>query len=147
MTSRIEADVRHAEKYGGFINLAIGDIDFFKKVNDTYGHAAGDSLLKSLAKIFMESTVGRGECARWGGEEFFAALPGVDEKGILEYGEKLRKTAEQYKYNATNGKLTISVGVITTDGNAKYEDIINKVDNCLYDAKVEGRNCVVQYKE
>jgi diguanylate cyclase (GGDEF)-like protein len=129
--------------------MIMTDIDYFKNVNDTFGHLVGDEVLKEFAKLLQEfiDEIPGAIVGRWGGEEFFAALPGVDEKGILEYGEKLRKTAEQYKYNATNGKLTISVGVITTDGNAKYEDIINKVDNCLYDAKVEGRNCVVQYKE
>ena len=131
------------------VSMIMTDIDYFKNVNDTFGHLVGDEVLKEFAKLLQEfiDEIPGAIVGRWGGEEFFAALPGVDEKGILEYGEKLRKTAEQYKYNATNGKLTISVGVITTDGNAKYEDIINKVDNCLYDAKVEGRNRVVQYKE
>ena len=145
MTSRIEADIRHAEKYGGFINLAIGDIDFFKKVNDTYGHAAGDSLLKSLAKIFMESTVGRGECARWGGEEFLFLLPDMNGDDAQSFLDDLRHKIKHTEFSCEGNliHITMTFGLEEWGMGQTYDQTIEAADAKLYYGKAHGRNMVV----
>lgn len=132
---------------GKKVSYIMMDLDFFKKINDTYGHAVGDSVLMEFAGILSSSVEGRRDAVtgRWGGEEFFTFLPGVEEDDAAEYAETIRKTVEDYKFTGIKGTLTVSLGVITTDGSKSTNAIFTDVDNCLYDAKKKGRNCYVQF--
>ncbi|MEO5358675.1 MAG: diguanylate cyclase [Nitrospirae bacterium YQR-1] len=116
------------------------DIDHFKKINDTYGHSAGDSVLKSIGAILKSHCRGSDIPVRWGGEEFAILLPETDLNGGEVFAEKLRTTVEAYDFG-TVGRVTASFGVscLTTD----EQDMINAADAALYKAKNGGRNNVV----
>ncbi len=145
MIGRIEKDIAHAEKNGGFINLAIGDIDFFKHVNDTYGHAAGDALLKQLSKIFMETTAGKGEVARWGGEEFLFMLPDMNGDEAQSFLDDLRLKIKRTEFpcEGNNIKITMTFGLEEWGIGQTYDKIIEAADEKLYYGKEHGRDQVV----
>ena len=133
----------------------MSDIDFFKKVNDTYGHAVGDCVLRTVAKTIKRELRESDIASRYGGEEFIFLLPqtNIDEATVV--AERLRSAVEKKKinieeYNIENVKeisVTISIGVseynkADKDPNALYEH----ADSVLYQAKETGRNKVVVYK-
>lgn len=122
--------------------LVIVDIDFFKKVNDTYGHQVGDAVLVTIANTLRE-TVRIGDfIGRWGGEEFVVILPNVDEKQALLAVEKLRYHIQEAKIEEIDRGITASFGIaIYTEGDTQ-EELIHRADNALYLAKESGRNCV-----
>lgn len=120
------------------------DVDFFKKVNDTYGHMAGDKVLQVYAQTIQSCVSEKDYVVRWGGEEFVVLLPGYSlEQGIAK-AEEIRKTV-----NAKDNSvcpITISIGVTMYDGK-NYLDTIDNADNALYQAKQKGRNCVVVFEK
>ena len=126
------------------LSLIMSDIDHFKSVNDTYGHNVGDEVLCGIAQLLKDSIYGyRGAVTgRWGGEEFFVMLPGVDERCAMEYAERLRLTVCQHWFPG-KGHLTISQGVITVRGRNDQKLVYKMVDDALYRAKASGRNRVV----
>ncbi|MEH2558023.1 diguanylate cyclase (GGDEF)-like protein/PAS domain S-box-containing protein [Bradyrhizobium algeriense] len=124
------------------------DIDYFKKVNDTYGHDAGDEVLRVLSKIGMAASRKMDVFARWGGEEFVAALPGLDAEHARATAEKLRTTFEKrdFQHDWSIGRaipFTVSIGVATrADGENDLDAIMKRADEALYQAKENGRNRV-----
>lgn len=124
--------------------LAIADIDFFKKVNDTYGHIAGDEVLVSVAQIMKKSMAGKGFAARWGGEEFLLVYTGCDMETTLTYLEMLVEAIREMRveYDDKAIKITISIGVATGNGDS-VDKVLCTADNRLYHAKKEGRDRVV----
>ena len=123
------------------VGIMMLDIDFFKVVNDTYGHAAGDEVLKRITllakKCIRESDI----IIRWGGEEFVIFCLGcTDENRLHVIAEKIRKTIEADESMAT--KVTVSIGVSVYDGE-NYEASVAMADKALYYAKMNGRNQVV----
>jgi diguanylate cyclase (GGDEF)-like protein len=132
-------------QFGKPSSLLLIDLDHFKDINDTYGHAAGDDVLRhvaSLGKIVFRSS---DLFARWGGEEFVCLLPGTDEWGAILAAEKLRSAIEQLSI-ISGGKpiaVTASVGVSSVDSEDQVIDhALLRADRALYRAKDEGRNCV-----
>ncbi|SMG56398.1 sensor domain-containing diguanylate cyclase [Paraburkholderia susongensis] len=130
------------------LSVFIMDIDFFKKINDTYGHDIGDDVLRALAKVMMSADRRIGVFARWGGEEFVAAMPGVDIREAAGIAETLRSTIEQqnFEHNWRLGKpvsFTVSIGVTEQlPGEHDVEAIVKRADLALYRAKDGGRNRV-----
>ncbi len=124
---------------------AIGDIDFFKKVNDTYGHNCGDYTLQELAKLFRERSETKYEICRWGGEEFCFFLPNknIDEawNEMFELSEAVRKMKLSFEGN--DFSITITIGIEENDFHSSIETILDKADKKLYMGKVAGRNRVV----
>jgi len=126
------------------ISILMCDIDFFKKVNDTYGHQAGDQCLQEIAKI-LKSVIHRSSdiVARYGGEEFIFVLFNTPTSGAIKIAEKVQKSLEKRnKSPNTKIKMTLSIGIasiITTD-QWSWEDIIQYADQALYQAKENGRN-------
>ncbi|MEH2500250.1 diguanylate cyclase (GGDEF)-like protein/PAS domain S-box-containing protein [Bradyrhizobium sp. AZCC 1678] len=124
------------------------DIDYFKKVNDTYGHDAGDEVLRVLSKIGMAASRKMDVFARWGGEEFVAALTGLDAEHARATAEKLRTTFEKqdFEHDWSIGHaipFTVSIGVATrADGENDLDAIMKRADEALYQAKENGRNRV-----
>lgn len=126
--------------------LAILDIDFFKSINDTYGHEAGDVVLRDLASLMR-----RMECkdiisARWGGEEFLILGPSsMTKKEFIEIMNKLRELVEENEFKVNNIiiKVTVSIGVARYNSNSFIKVAINDADQNLYKAKQTGRNKVV----
>lgn len=125
-------------------SVAIADIDFFKKVNDTYGHPCGDATLKALAGLFMERDAKYTVC-RWGGEEFCFFLPGLnlDEAGVILHDlcNAVRKLPLRFGDAAFS--ITITIGVEENDFQSPPDVILEKADRKLYMGKVNGRDQVV----
>ncbi len=122
--------------------MCIGDIDFFKKVNDTYGHDAGDEVLKAVAKTLKEGMVQKGFVARWGGEEFLIVFLRTDVKmasaQLLAILENIR--ALNVKSGVNIIKVTMSFGITEADGTGDYDSLIREADERLYYSKTHGRN-------
>ncbi len=130
----------------GYNFVAIGDIDDFKKINDTYGHEAGDEVLKAIAKIII-SNLREGDIAvRWGGEEFLLLLHDVSSSAIAyEIVERLRANVEKEVtwHQDKNLKVTISFGVARCKGKEEFSKAIKEADKRLYLAKNAGKNRVI----
>ncbi len=131
--------IAESKRYKQPLSIAMMDIDFFKKVNDSHGHAFGDHVLIKISSI-MEDTIRKTDMVgRYGGEEFLVIFTNTDSKNALKTTERIRESVEKQKWDKPKLKVTISGGV----GQAKDEDaseIIIKVDNLLYKAKENGRN-------
>lgn len=129
---------RHWDENHTF-GLIIADVDYFKRVNDTYGHQIGDKVLIEVAHAFSE-TIRTGDIlARWGGEEFVCLLPAVDKKKALYVAEKLRLAVEQLDIENV-GKVTASFGVTIFTSGDTQESMMHRADSSLYRAKENGRN-------
>ena len=120
------------------------DIDFFKKVNDTYGHASGDEVLRTVASIIKAQLRESDIPARYGGEEFAVLLPytHIDEAKIV--GERLRKAVEEasIQLDKLNINVTISMGLAELTPDLSGEELFKLADKALYEAKESGRNRV-----
>ena len=145
LNQKIDEEIRRVKRYDGIFSLMMFDIDFFKKVNDSYGHDVGDYVLKEFSKIIFEGIRDTDIFGRWGGEEFILLAPSEDLKGAMELSEKIRKSIEQYDFNDV-GTITVSIGITTCNGYAEKEKLLKKVDDALYEAKERGRNRVIHQK-
>lgn len=136
-----------AKRYNREVSLVMIDVDFFKKYNDTYGHPAGDFVLKDIGRILQDNTRKAGTVARYGGEEFISILVETGKKGAIIAGERIRKAVETHEFKEKEDgsvrKVTVSVGVATYPEDAESEEkLIEQVDNALYKSKAAGRNRV-----
>ena len=131
------------------VSVLLMDIDFFKKVNDTYGHVAGDAILVQVANILRASTRETDLAFRFGGEEFLIVCPNTSRKDAARLGDRIRKAMEKTPFEIPDGrvlKVTMSVGVATFPGDTQREDqLTDMADQALYGAKTAGRNRVQQY--
>jgi diguanylate cyclase (GGDEF)-like protein len=130
---------------GTQLALVIVDIDFFKRVNDTYGHDAGDQVLRAVARVLARDRRATDSVARLGGEELALILPSVTEKGAREVAERLRERVENLRVNTNAGEVnvTASFGVATYDSRGgDAAEIFERADKALYAAKHGGRNRV-----
>ncbi|PWF44995.1 sensor domain-containing diguanylate cyclase [Massilia glaciei] len=126
--------------------LMMLDIDYFKKVNDTYGHQGGDAVLKELAALLMASIRSSDVACRYGGEEFLLLLPNMSVANALLRGEQLRAefAGKTVRFGAANINATLSIGIACFPGDGRSPDeLIGCADLALYRAKAEGRNRVV----
>jgi diguanylate cyclase (GGDEF)-like protein len=144
---RAEQELARAKRYGSELSLLMADIDFFKKVNDTYGHQAGDLVLKKLAGVFLLALRDIDFAARFGGEEFVLLLPETNAENALKTAERLRASVNDIQISLPQGELvqcTISIGVASysSSGNDSVEKLISGADKALYAAKETGRNKV-----
>ena len=132
------------------LSVLMIDIDFFKKINDTYGHSVGDEVIKKLAFLLIENTRKNDITARFGGEEFVVLLPNTDIDGAVNIAEKIRQASEQeiIKVNENaHFSFTVSVGVSEIlDEDEDIEVVLKRADKALYKAKESGRNRVVRYE-
>jgi len=131
-------------KSKGFSVLTL-DIDFFKKINDTYGHSGGDEVLKSFANNLNDTISKPNIVGRIGGEEFLAILMETDQKKIVELCNDLRNeiTKKSVTYEGEEIKVTFSGGTANTSETRNASDLVNKADERLYDAKKSGRDKIV----
>ncbi|KAF0249654.1 MAG: FHA/GGDEF domain-containing protein [bacterium] len=142
----ISLAVRHSRA----LSIIMLDIDFFKKINDNYGHDVGDNVLKGVAEVLMRHVRNHDVAARFGGEEFVMMLPETSVGGAVVVAERIRTAIEtiDFETSGCHHQVTISIGIAeyagdtTSDG----EDIIKRADEALYRAKTSGRNrvCVTQ---
>jgi diguanylate cyclase (GGDEF)-like protein len=129
--------------------IIFADIDNFKKINDTYGHEAGDFILKKVANCFKKRLRAYDIISRLGGEEFIIALLGADLEAAKIVAEDLRKIVEKTPFMFRGKKIpvTLSLGVAVYNKENKLKDLIEKADKAMYEAKKTGKNKVVVYKE
>ncbi len=145
-----EMEVRRAKRYGGPLTVIMLDADHFKHVNDTYGHDAGDDVLKFLAGAAGEDLREADLLGRLGGEEFAAILPQTPLAGAVEVAERLRERIESEPIATRQGPvpLTVSLGVAAWDESVQDVDmLVKRADLALYEAKEGGRNRVALFKE
>ncbi|MBD5772578.1 GGDEF domain-containing protein [Marinomonas sp. SM2066] len=133
---------RLEEKTGETFHLLLADVDFFKRVNDEYGHDAGDYALTELAEIIQTSLPSGGFASRWGGEEFLIAVDGCSESDIYSLAEEIRIRIESYEftYQDHTFRMTLSIGIAPTNEFTPLSEAITIADNRLYSAKRSGRN-------
>ena len=144
---KLENEIKRTQRYGGTLSLVLGDIDHFKVINDTYGHLAGDYILRTIAVILKNHTSLMDTVARYGGEEFVIIFPDTDKEKAHAKAVKIRKEIEKYpfKYKETQIKITMSMGVAAYPADADARrTLIDKADKALYKAKEEGRNRVIR---
>jgi diguanylate cyclase (GGDEF)-like protein len=124
------------------LSIIICDVDHFKKINDQYGHNAGDAVLIDLAKIFTDNIRAQDCIARWGGEEFLFILPQTIAKNANIVAEKIQEKLQDYlvKYKHEKIKVTVSMGIEQFNDNQSIDEVINNADKYLYQAKNAGRN-------
>jgi diguanylate cyclase (GGDEF)-like protein len=149
MTGHLPEEISRAKRYGHPMSLIMCDIDRFKKVNDHWGHIAGDSVLRLIADCIKEAMRNDIDwAARYGGEEFLVVLPETAHEGARVVAERLRNIVAEKPFRIGNEDVTItaSFGLATfdpaTDKTPSSEALINEADECLYQAKKAGRNCV-----
>jgi diguanylate cyclase (GGDEF)-like protein len=148
----LEQEWRRAKRQGYEVSMLLLDIDHFKRVNDTYGHLAGDECLAAIAKE-VDQMFNRPSdvVARYGGEEFVVVLPYVSGDNARRLAEQLRKIIEEATYSADGHelKVTVSIGVATAspDDEVRPRDLIGWSDTVLYEAKSAGRNLVCQHHQ
>lgn len=147
---KLADEFRRLERFSEPLSLLLIDIDFFKKVNDTHGHPAGDEVLRSVAAIIKETIRNIDIPARYGGEEFAALLLGTNHEGALRMAERLREsiTEKIFSIDGKDLRLTVSIGAATSPyDTGNKEELIEKADQALYYAKRNGRNRCVLWSE
>ncbi len=135
--------LKEVNRYKFPLTIAMIDVDFFKKVNDTYGHLTGDCVLRELASLMKMHFRGSDFIARYGGEEFLIIMPFTDLKDGVKKMEDFRRIVENNRFCKNSLNITISVGVCKYNGSFTKEEFIKCADEKLYQAKKSGRNRVV----
>lgn len=148
----LQEEINRARRANASVAVVLLDVDFFKAYNDTYGHPAGDVVLKRLADVMQRATSRAGEVVgRYGGEEFILVLPGASSQSALRTAERLQEmvAAEHIPHEKSEigGIITVSQGVVSIvpDAELTPEDIIEQADKALYRAKNQGRNAIAVY--
>jgi len=130
------------------LSIIMADVDNFKRINDTFGHAVGDEILRRFAELLSKNIKGRDTAARYGGEEFIVVLPQTRLSGARNLGEQIRSELESKKWmhhrtGQPIGKVTASFGIAELRQGEEYDDFLDRADSKLYEAKAGGRNKVV----
>ncbi|MCK9605524.1 MAG: diguanylate cyclase [Methylomonas sp.] len=139
---RLTDEIARSHRYGTALALAVWDIDFFKNINDTYGHKSGDKALMAIAKLLSKHCREADFVARFGGEEFVMLLPETPPQSALKMADKLRENIEKSSFHANGERIsiTLSCGITQYIQGDDNESIFIRADNALYQAKQNGRN-------
>jgi diguanylate cyclase (GGDEF)-like protein len=145
-----DKEMNNLERSKSEISFVMIDIDFFKKINDTYGHTVGDIVLKELSKLLMEGTRSGDFLGRYGGEEFGIVLPRISKENTSLLCERLRDKIEKHEILIGDKviKITVSIGYYhkVIEDHISSEDMVKYADEALYKAKQNGRNRVESWK-
>lgn len=144
---KLQEELHRAERYNNILSVVMADLDQFKNINDTYGHDAGDRVLKAIGKFLQKNIRDVDVVARYGGEEFVLMIPEATKDAAHSLSERIRTQLSELKFENLPS-ITISLGIATFpyDGSAP-EDLIRKADAAMYTAKRAGRNKVVKYSK
>ena len=146
LVNRLMAEVDRARRYESVVTILMIDLDHFKGVNDTYGHLAGDQVLRDVAQLLQHEVRSVDIVARYGGEEFIVVLPETSTEGGVTFAERIRERIEARTFESTGHSLllTTSIGVASFPSArvASMEELVARADEALYRAKAEGRNRV-----
>jgi diguanylate cyclase (GGDEF)-like protein len=142
---KLQEEIHRAERYNKPLSVVMVDLDRFKKINDTYGHDAGDRALKTISQFFQKNIRDIDAIGRYGGEEFVMLIPDADKKAAFCLAERLRKELAKVKLEDLP-PITISLGIATypSDG-TDIDELIKKADAAMYEAKRKGRNRAVKF--
>lgn len=137
-------EMNRSDRSEGVFSVILADIDHFKKINDTYGHATGDQVLREVAATMKASLRSYDVAGRYGGEEFLVIVPDCDESTAIHVAEKIRQAVCSTPIESLGGDRTtsISLGVSTRSPGASADALLSAADAALYQAKSLGRNCV-----
>ncbi len=141
----LDAEIARTSRLGATLSVLFADLDDFKRINDRFGHPAGDGALRTFAEFLRRELRTIDTAARLGGEEFAILLPGTDLEGAVVVGERIRqRLADQaiLRENAGGKGLTTSIGVVEYHSGSP-EELLRRADDALYRAKEQGKNRVV----
>jgi len=139
----LQKKLLEAKRYNFPLSIAMIDIDFFKKINDTYGHLTGDCVLKELALLLKKNFRGSDIVARYGGEEFVIVMPFTKLQEACKKMDEFREIIQNNEFCIEKLKVTISVGVSEYKENDSITELLKRADENLYEAKKSGRNRVI----
>ena len=140
-----EAELQRAQRYRRPVSVGMADLDFFKKLNDTYGHAAGDAVLRAFASLMLETLRQSDLVCRYGGEEFAFVFPESTLEEASSLAERFRASCAEHDIRLADGRLvrvTLSLGIADASA-CPLEEALKRADEALYEAKHQGRNRVV----
>lgn len=149
--NKLKKSIKRAKRYEENLSVFMADLDHFKNINDTYGHATGDQVLKKFANMLetlVENTIRKTDLVgRYGGEEFVAAFPQANLNGAKKAANRLRKQVKESQFiDSPQTNLTVSIGIAQFKPSDNIESFIKRADQALYAAK-DKRDRVVTYKE
>ena len=151
MIKILDNEFYRAKRYGTDLSCLLLDLDFFKDVNDTFGHQFGDFVLKEFSRRIERTSRDSDYCFRYGGEEFLMLLPHIDIEGALQKAESIRTEIDTQPYDDGTDKTTVTVSIGVASFKecipAKPEDLLGFADKAAYQAKTEGRNRIVAYRK
>jgi len=141
VSDNITSHFENFKRYSTSLSIILVDIDNFKQINDTYGHAVGDEVLVRVAELLEGTTRATDYCCRWGGEEFLVILPSTKIEGARVKAENLRQAIADEWFSF--GSISCSFGVAELESDEQEEgDLVHNADLALYQAKHSGKNCV-----
>jgi len=147
----LKDELSRSQRYNHSLSLFVLDIDHFKQVNDTFGHQAGDEILRGLSNLLMEQARDTDRVCRYGGEEITVIMPEIRVGDAVEVANRFRKAIEAHGFDLGEGKkasITVSIGVASYPLHAKTTaELVKAADSALYTAKKSGRNCVYNYAQ
>jgi len=150
LMERLENELERAARYKRLLGLVMFDIDDFKRLNDTHGHTTGDAALRSIGEVLQRSLRTADFVGRYGGDEFLLVLPETSAHGTFQLAERIRNGISRREFDLRAGtmRLTVSGGVVgyPEAGVVTPEDLIDRADQALYQAKAAGRNRVFSYQ-
>ena len=145
--AKLQDEIHRTQRYKKSLSVVMGDLDHFKSVNDSYGHTAGDKVLKAVGVFLHKSVRDVDSVGRYGGEEFIIFLPETVKDAAFILADRLRKGVSEIKVGNLP-PVTISLGIATfPDDGSNIDDLVQRADAALYAAKENGRNQVVSYSE
>jgi diguanylate cyclase (GGDEF)-like protein len=142
----LTGEIEQARKNGGSLAVAVIDVDFFKRINDTFGHAGGDEVLKELARRLRATLRQRDSLGRYGGEELLVVMPGLsrEDRGNLMDALRANICSTPFLVGEAEVRVTVSIGVAWMEAPTELpDDLIRRADAALYEAKAAGRNRVM----
>ena len=149
LMDRLQMEWARMQRYGGELSFIMADIDYFKRVNDTYGHSIGDKVLQEVAKTIARQCRESDLPARYGGEEFAVVVPNEAVSGAVQLADRCRQEIEKVNLPAKGDPIrpTVSFGVADAAGVPSAELLVDRADQALYPAKTAGRNRVAMWPE
>jgi diguanylate cyclase (GGDEF)-like protein len=145
---RLSEEVERADRTGANLSLLMVDVDYLKHINDTYGHLAGDQLLRELAALLLADLRAIDTVARYGGEEFAVLLPDTGSERAFVVAERLRERIAEMHHDGMSESITASIGVATYPDDAlTSNELLQKADQALYTSKDRGRNLCTRYDD
>jgi diguanylate cyclase (GGDEF)-like protein len=136
----LEQELQRIQRYGDKFSVIMTDLDFFKRINDKYGHNTGDTVLVKFTKVLNDNVRASDFVARYGGEEFVILLPDTDHEGATELAERIRLDVAQHRFPDVQESVTASFGVTTVTDAHNSVEVLKKADEALYSSKKQGRN-------